>query len=377
MNNAAGSRFRKCLEDNRTYVIAEVGVNHNGILSTAHDLIDAAAECGADAVKFQTFQASELVNQDLGQAPYQRKGKSSLRSQFQMLRELELSFSSHYELRQHADDRGLEFLSTPYDLDALKFLRDEIKVPVIKIASADITYGQLLFAAGQSKCDIILSTGMATMDEVQTALSLVRSGAQESGRVVGIDEPIIQKPGQSIRRGPADPEIVVMQCTSNYPSAPHEAHLKVLETFKHYFKVRVGYSDHTQSEVAAVVAVALGSVAVERHFTLDTSQVGPDHAASLDPAGMRRYVQRIREAEQLLGTSVKTPQLGESVNIWYLRRSLYAARDLKSGDLVQTSDIVARRPGDGLCASNYLQLIGSRCRRDIVRGEPFLEGDFG
>jgi sialic acid synthase SpsE len=352
-----------------TYVIAEIGVNHDGDLGRALEMVDAVAECGADAVKIQTFLAETLVKRDTPKAPYQLETTSSRESQFEMLRRLELSRNDHLLVMTRAQERGLDFLSTPYDRDSLDFLIGDMGVEQIKIASSDITNLPLLLEAGRSRRRLILSTGMSTMAEILRALNVIWFGARTT---VG------STPSQAEIRAPLaakaeeylSSSVILMQCTSQYPAPVADANLRAIATIKEAFGIPVGYSDHTLGSTTAIMSVALGSVAYEKHFTLDRTLPGPDHSASMEPLEFRSLVAAIREAETALGGGLKAPSPVEFQNRHPMRKSLFAARAITAGELVTESDVDVMRPEIGQTPDLYWEWVGHAAPRSFAPGEP-------
>lgn len=352
-----------------TYVIAEIGVNHDGDLGKALALVEAVAGTGADAVKIQTFTARTLVSATAPKAAYQLVTTSTSESQYEMLRRLELSRDDHWAVKSAAEAAGLGFLSTPYDPQSLDFLVNELGVDDIKIASSDITNLPLLAAAGASGRRVIVSTGMSTVEEIEQAL-----GALAWGGVHGAD-PV---PADLDLAGPRDlpareylaASVVLMQCTSQYPADIADANLAAIPTMRSLFGVPVGYSDHTVGSTAAIMSVALGSVMYEKHFTLNRSAPGPDHSASVEPSDFAELVARIREAESACGTGVKEPSAAEAQNRYPMRKSLHVAHFIPAGAVMSGDDIALMRPEVGDPPSRYWSWLGRTADRDYQAGEP-------
>lgn len=330
-----------------TFIIAEVGVNHNGDLRLARRLIDVAAEAGADAVKFQTFVADRLVTRQARTAEYQRHGTGGEPSQHAMLAELELSPADHRALFEHCAARGIEFMSTPFDPDSARFLKT-LGVRRLKIPSGEVTNLPMLEVVGGLGLPVILSTGMADMEEVQTAVATLR------GAGLG--------------------ELALLQCISNYPADPALTNLRVMDTYARAFGVPVGLSDHSPGLTVAIAAVARGASYIEKHFTTDRSLPGPDHLASLTPEQLRDLVAAIREVEQALGDGIKRPAPSELPIREVARKSLVAARDLPAGAVLTAPDVVILRPGTGLPPGDLPRVIGRRTTRPIPAHTP-ITGD--
>lgn len=320
--------------DGRPLVVAEAGVNHNGDPELALALVDAAAEVGADAVKFQTFRADALALGSAPQATYQRE-RAKARSQREMLAALELPIPMLADLRRRADERGIIFLSTPFDSESLAALL-ALGVPAIKISSGDLTNLPLLRDVARADLPLILSTGMATEEEV--------------GRVLS------ELPGAAV---------ILLHCTSAYPAPPSDANLRAMITLRERFGVPVGYSDHTDGIEVALAATALGAVMIEKHLTLDRSLPGPDHAASLDPTMFRRMRDGIRDVFDSLGDGVKQPRPSEEGMRAVARRSLVTARPIPAGHVLAPNDLVAKRPGSGISPMAVDRVVGAVVGRDL------------
>ena len=350
-----------------TYVIAEIGVNHDGSVAKALELVEAVATTGADAVKIQTFTAASLVSADAPKAGYQLVTTPAAESQFEMLRRLELSRDDHRVVKDAARAHGLDFLSTPYDSDSLAFLVDDLGVDQVKIASSDLTNLPLLLAAGRSRRRVILSTGMATIPEIHRALAVLAFGATTAEGVPS-RATIDGEPDTAARYYLAS-SVVLLQCTSQYPAPLSEANLLAMVTMRELFGVPVGYSDHTVGMTAAIMSVALGSTMYERHFTLDRTAPGPDHMASMEPAEFAALVALMREAEVARGTGIKEPSASEAGNRFPMRKSLMAARDIAQGQVVEEADITLMRPESGDLPENYWAWQGRTAPRAYSAGD--------
>lgn len=324
------------------FVIAEAGVNHNGDVTIAKHLIDVAAESGADAVKFQTFRAEELVTATAAKADYQVRATGEEGSQLEMLKRLELSFDAFRELENYCRQRDILFLSTPFDEGAADFL-DSLAMPAFKVASGEIINTPLLEHIARKKKPMIVSTGMANLGEVEAAIETIHAAGND--------------------------EVVVLHCVSNYPADPADVNLRAMQTMAQAFDVPAGYSDHTLGIEVALAAVALGACVIEKHFTLDRALAGPDHAASLDPLQLKAMIDGIRIVEGALGDGRKRPAATEATVASVARRSLVAARDIFAGETVTNDMIAVRRPGTGLAPSLQRYLVGRVTRANIKRGE--------
>jgi N-acetylneuraminate synthase len=330
----------------RTFVIAEAGVNHNGDLGLAKALVEVAAEAGADAVKFQTFRADRLVTRRAPTAEYQRRATGGELSQHAMLAALELSPAAHEALVAHCAARGIEFMSAPHDAESARYLK-RLGVRRLKIPSGDVTNLPMLEVAGGLGLPVILSTGMADLAEVDTAVATLR------------------------RAGLTD--LVLLQCVSNYPAEPSAMNLRVMETYRRRFGVPVGLSDHTRGVAVALAAVALGAEYVEKHFTVDRALPGPDHQASLDPAELRALIAAVRDVEAALGDGVKIPVASELPIRDVARKSLVAARDLPAGATLGPEDIAILRPGTGLPPARLADVLGRTTACAIAADTPLGE----
>jgi N-acetylneuraminate synthase/N,N'-diacetyllegionaminate synthase len=318
-------------------VIAEGGVNHNGDVELAQRLVDAAADAGADAVKFQTFSADALASPEAPQAAYQAE-RAAAASQVEMLRRLELPADAWATLRDRARERGMAFLSTPFDLASVELLAG-LDVPVFKVGSGDLTNLVLLRAVAAHGRPLLLSTGMATLDEVAAAVADLRAHG--------------------------DPPLVLLQCTSAYPADAEEANLAAMATLREAFGVPVGYSDHTLGTSVAIAAAALGAAVIEKHLTLDRAMPGPDHAASLEPADFAEMVRGVREAAAAIGDGVKAPRPGEADAAAVARRSLVAKRRIAAGDVLHAADLDAMRPAGGISPLRLDEVLGRRASRAL------------
>ena len=345
------------------FIIAEAGVNHNGSLSTAQRLIDVAAAAGADAVKFQTFKASKVVSRHAPKAEYQERTTGETESQFDMLEKLELSESAHRALHAYAIARGIQFLSTPFDVDSLHFLVRELGLRIIKIPSGEITNAPFLLQVAHTGCRIILSTGMSTMEEVREALSILSFGVSMPVAAApsrqAFEKAYVTEEGQ--RR--LHERVTVLHCTTEYPAPLDDINLKAMNAMADEFHLPVGYSDHTLGIYVPIAAVARGAVLVEKHFTLDRNMPGPDHHASLEPDELSRMVQAIREIERVLGDGIKRPAPVEYKNRNVARRRLTAARDIAEGERFSSENLVCKRPGIGLSPIHYWECLGKPAPR--------------
>lgn len=328
----------------RTLIIAEAGVNHNGDISLAKRLIDAAAEAGADLVKFQTFCADRLVTRTAAKAEYQTRTMDGTETQHAMLSRLELSPGIHDELIAHCSARRIGFLSTGFDIESVDLLVG-LGQNLFKIPSGEITNLPYLRGIGQLGKEVILSTGMANLSEVEAALDTLEKAGTPRG------------------------QITVLHCTTEYPTPMDEVNLRAMQTLQTAFGVRVGYSDHTPGIEVAIAAVAMGASVIEKHFTLDRSLPGPDHQASLEPQELRAMVAAIRNIEQALGDGVKRLTPSEARNRPVARKSIVASRTIKAGEMFSKENLTAKRPGTGISPMRWDEVVGRRAGRDFAVDE--------
>lgn len=329
-------------EHSRVFVIAEAGVNHNQRLDFALELVDIATESGADAVKFQTFKAEDVVTEEGEMASYQKKNTGRQTSQREMLRDLELPDEFYPEIIKRCEEKNILFMSTPHGgRKSVDFL-ESLGVKAYKIGSGDLTNYILLSKVAATRKPVILSSGMATLDEVKDAIRFVRSKGNN--------------------------QIAMLHCTTNYPCPPEEVNLLAMRTMMEELDVPVGYSDHTEGNQiqVAVAAAALGIAVYECHFTIDKTLPGPDHVASADPMELKAKIEAIRKARTVLGKSEKTPNKSEVESMLTLvRRSIVAAKDLAAGHVICEDDLEAKRPGDGVSPTQYEKFLGKRLRVNL------------
>ena len=330
------------------WIIAEAGVNHNGDLGLALELVHAAKECGAACVKFQTFRSERIVTRASPKAAYQLETTSASESQFEMLKKLELDEDAFGRIAEECERAGITFLSTPYSTQDVDLL-ESVNASAYKIASALAVESPLLERVARTGKPVLLSTGMCTMDEIRAAVkTLTRSGCDE---------------------------IILFQCTTDYPSRLEEANLRVIPALREEFCAPVGYSDHSEGLLATTVAVALGACAIERHFTLDRKMPGPDHLASSDPAEMRLLVQTVRNVEIALGSGAKTPTAREMANKKNMRRGIVAAHRLAAGHCLELDDLAFKRPLSGIAPDSYELVLGRRLKRNVDADDPISWDD--
>ncbi|GAB3414963.1 N-acetylneuraminate synthase [Massilia agilis] len=350
------------------YIIAEAGVNHNGQRDLAFALVDAAADAGADAVKFQTFDAAKLASKTVGKAEYQKKTTDAIESQREMLKKLELPRAWHFELQAHCRQRGVEFISTAFDSDSLHFLASELDMPFFKVPSGELTNAPLLWQFARTGKPLVISTGMATLSEVEQGLAVVAHALANESEPRDMDE---------VWRGWSDPRqrqrleghVTLLHCTSQYPTPLGEVNLRAMDRLAAAFGLAVGYSDHTQGILIPVAAVARGARLIEKHFTLDRNLPGPDHAASLEPGELKQMVADVRSLEIAFGDGCKAPHASEWNTRKAARQQVVAARDIAAGAVLTRDDLTTARSGQGLPASELWSLVGSRSARAYCRGD--------
>ena len=327
-----------------TIIIAEAGVNHNGDINIALELVDAASAAGADYVKFQTFSAHQTVTADAPKAEYQQRNASKIESQLRMLKNLELTPSQHFVLKDHCRKRGIGFLSTGFDLDSLKLLT-QLDMDFFKIPSGEINNGPLLRCIASFDKPVLLSTGMSFLGEVEWAVNFLEDS------------------------GLAREKITVLHCTSQYPAMMSDINLNALVSMKSALHIDVGYSDHTLGLEVPIAAVALGAKVIEKHITLDREMSGPDHAASTEPGEFKRLVESIRNIEKALGDGIKRPSPCEKDNRLVVRRSIVASRKIRIGEIFSLDNLCLKRPGTGIPPIYWDDIIGRKAIRDYETDE--------
>ncbi len=326
-----------------TLIIAEAGVNHNGSIDMAKQLIEAAAVAGVDYVKFQTFKAEELVTKDTKQAEYQQRNAAD-DSQYTMLKKLELTPRQHEELIAYCQQKGVRFLSTAFDLESIEYLHS-LNLGLWKIPSGEITNYPYLKKIAQYGELVIMSTGMCSMDDVEQALNVL------------------------LKNGLTKEQITLLHCNTEYPTPMQDVNLKAMLQLRDKFGVKVGYSDHTKGIEVPIAAVAMGADVIEKHFTLDRTLPGPDHKASLEPYELKAMVDAIRNIEQALGDGQKHVSASEEKNIAIARKSIVAAKEIKRGELLTEENLTTKRPGSGISPMRWEEVIGTKAIRDFAEDE--------
>lgn len=327
----------------KVYIIAEIGVNHNGDINLAKKMIDKAVESGVDAVKFQTFKAENLVTYNAKQAEYQIKNLNKQTSQYEMLKKLELTYEEFKELKIYCDDKNIDFLSSPFDLESIDFL-NELNMRYYKIPSGEIENVPYLRKISSVAENIILSTGMSTLEDIEFALKILSEKVHKDN-------------------------ITVLHCNTNYPTKMEEVNLLAMNTIKEKFKVKVGYSDHTKGIEVSIAAVALGAKIIEKHVTLDKNMSGPDHKASIDFEELKNMVKSIRSIEIALGTKYKEPTKSELKNIMAARKSIVAKKNILKDEIFTEDNITIKRPYGGISPKNWDDIINKKAERNYNKDE--------
>lgn len=357
----------KRLENDHVFIIAEAGVNHNGQRDLAFALIDAAAEAGADAVKFQTFDATKLASNSAPKAAYQKQTTDAAESQLTMLKKLELSREWHIDLQTHAKSKGIEFLSTAFDSDSLAFLV-ELGMPIFKVPSGELTNGPLLWQFARTGKPLIVSTGMATLSDVEQGLAVIAHAFNSDSEPRSIDE-VWRYWSRPDYHNSLKSCVILLHCTSQYPTPFDEVNLLAMDTIASAFGLPVGYSDHTEGILIPIAAVARGARVIEKHFTLNRNLPGPDHKASLEPGELSHMVQDIRSLQKAMGNGSKCPQPKEWDTRLAARQQVVAARDISARSVLVREDLTTARCGTGLPPIALWGLVGQTTRRSYHVGD--------
>ncbi|MFJ8257658.1 N-acetylneuraminate synthase [Peribacillus asahii] len=353
---------------NHTYIIAEAGVNHNGSFELACTLIDRAVESGADAVKFQTFKTENLVTKKAKQAAYQVKNIGEETSQFAMLKKLELSYDEFIQLKAYCDEKKIEFLSTPFDRESVDFLVDEIKMGTVKIPSGELTNSPFVHYIATKRKPIILSTGMATMEDIHESLSFIAYGLVYPDKPVKIKD-VQQFYHTSEAKKWLKDYVTILHCTTEYPTPYTDINLKAMDYLKKELQVNIGLSDHSEGIYIPIAAVARGAQVIEKHFTISRLLPGPDHSASLEPDELTEMVKAIRIIEHSLGEDAKKPTLNEQRNQIATRKSLVTAKKMELGEIFTEENLTVKRPGNGMVPSQLWSLLGTKASKSYEEDE--------
>ena len=325
----------------KVLIIAEAGVNHNGDINLARQLVDKAKEAGADIIKFQTFKLDSIVSKFAEMADYQKDNIGIVESQKEMLKKITLPYEAFLELYKYCNKKEIQFLSTPFDIGSIHFLND--MVPFWKIPSGEVTNYPYLVEIAKTGKPVIMSTGMCELQEIDEAIKVLKTNGTS--------------------------DITLLHCNTQYPTPYKDVNLRAMETLRNRYKVKVGYSDHTKGIVVPIAAVALGAEVIEKHFTLDKNLPGPDHKASLEPNELAAMVSSIRNIEEALGSPNKTVSDSERENIAIARKSIVAAKNIKKGEVLTVDNLTTKRPGTGLSPMRWNDVLGSKAIRDFVEDE--------
>ena len=355
------------------FIIAEAGVNHNGDEGLAFALVDAACAAGADAVKFQTFKANKLVTEQAKQADYQIVNTGLPETQREMLERLELDYEAHHRLLAYCLDKDIEFMSSAFDTESLNFLVKELGLKRLKIASGEITNAPFILEHARSGCDLIVSTGMSSLAEIEAALAVIAFGLTSTKEIPPSEDAFQGAYASREGRAALIEKVTLLHCTTEYPTPPQEVNLLAMKTLCEAFKIPVGYSDHTEGTNISIAASALGATVIEKHFTLDRKMPGPDHKASLEPDELASLIRGIREIEDGLGTGIKVPTISEAKNKDIARKTVVASRQLSKGQRLIESDLALKRSSGGISPFRYWDLIGKVTKRSYSKGDSIDE----
>ncbi|MFF3100862.1 N-acetylneuraminate synthase [Viridibacillus arvi] len=355
-----------------TYIIAEAGVNHNGSYSIAKKLVDVAKEAGANAVKFQTFRAENLVTKEAMQADYQVENLGEATSQYEMLKSLELSYEEFTALKSYCDEIEIEFLSTPFDHDSVDFLIEDLQMQTIKIPSGELTNSPFIHYIATKKKKMIISTGMATIAEIHEALSFVAYGLSKPYEEVSIEN-VHSYYKTNEAKETLQKFVTVLHCTTEYPAPFETINLKAMNQLAEELNLPIGFSDHSQGISVPIAATSMGATIIEKHFTLDRNLPGPDHVASLEPMELNAMIEGIRQIESALGTGLKEPTPIEMKNRVAARKSLVASTDIRQGEILKISNIAVKRPGNGISPSKYWSILGKKSTKFYKEDEQIDE----
>ncbi len=330
------------MEFNQVFIIAEAGVNHNGDINLAYKLVDKAIEAGVDAVKFQTFKTEKEISKFAMKAEYQKETTGELETQFEMVKKLELPHEDFKKLKRYCDEKGIMFLSTPFEGDSVKFLY-ELGIEIFKIPSGEITNLPYLQEIGMLKKKVFLSTGMSTLGEIEKALTILKENGTN--------------------------DITILHCNTEYPTPMDDVNLNAMNTIRQAFKIEVGYSDHTLGIEVPIAAVVMGAKVIEKHFTLDKNMEGPDHKASLNSQELKDMVKSIRNIEKALGNGIKAPSKSEIKNINAARKSIVASCDIRKGEIFTEHNLDVKRPGNGISPMRWNEVLGRVAHKDYKEDE--------
>lgn len=326
----------------RVFIIAEAGVNHNGSIEIAKKLVYEAKQAGADAVKFQTFKPEKVVSKFAGKAEYQKKTTGENETQLDMIKKLELPYGDFIKLKEYCDKIGIMFMSTPFDLDSIDFLK-ELNLEIFKIPSGEITNLPYLIKVGRLNKKVILSTGMSTLSEIGDAIKVLKDNGTH--------------------------DITILHCNTEYPTPYEDVNLQAMLAIREAFNLEVGYSDHTLGIEVPIAAVSMGASVIEKHFTLDNNMEGPDHKASLEPDQLKYMIAAIRNVEKAIGSRIKQPSQSEVKNIVIARKSIIAKKNISKGEVFTEENLTVKRPGNGISPMRWFEIIGQPAKRDFKEDE--------
>lgn len=350
------------------YIIAEAGVNHNGSYKYACDLINAAVSAGANAIKFQTFQSQLLANESARLAPYQEKNTGIKQSQFELLKKLELSKEDHFKLRDYAKEQGIDFLSSPFDDESVRFLCTELELDTIKIPSGEITNAPYLWRIAKYGSNVILSTGMASVDEIHACLDVLAYGYLKTDKPISLNQMSgfsQSQDGHEVLKK----KVTLLHCTSEYPASYETINLKAIDNLREVFGLQTGFSDHSEGIIIPIAATAFNISVLEKHITLNKNMDGPDHKASIEPDEFKSMVGSIRRVELALGDGKKVIGNEELKNRKVVRKSLFTASTIKKGESFSENNLVALRPEGGISPMKYWEVLESKATQDYRKGD--------
>lgn len=349
-----------------TYIIAEAGVNHNGSFEIAKQLVDVAKKSGADAVKFQTFKAENLVTNDAKQANYQVENLGEATSQFEMLKKLELSYDEFIQLKNYCDALEIEFLSTPFDFESVDFLINELNMSKVKIPSGELTNSPLIHYIATKQKPMIVSTGMSTMEDIHEALSFIAYGLAYPIKHIELEE-VAKFYDTEKAKALLQKYVTVLHCTTEYPAPYDSINLRVIQEMRKELQLPIGFSDHSAGITIPIAAAALETVVIEKHFTLSRDLEGPDHLASLEPKELEEMIESIRLVEKSLGTKEKKPSPVELENRTAARKSIVAKNIIHAGEIITEADLTVKRPGNGMSPNLYWSVIGKKATKSYEK----------
>ncbi|MDY6531278.1 N-acetylneuraminate synthase family protein [Acinetobacter faecalis] len=359
--------------ENEIYVIAEIGVNHNGSIELAKELILKAKDCGANAVKFQTFKAESLLSDQTEMAAYQKENTGSSQSQLELVKSLELTNEQTREIQHFCDVENITFISTPFDSESLRFLVNDLDVPFLKVSSADISNLPFLYEFACTGKHVILSTGTASLGDIEQALSVFAFVLDKGTEVRPSQQLFRESYSKFDIRKKLKERVSILHCVTQYPALFEQTNLRAIETIKNVFGLTTGYSDHTLDEYAAVIGLSLGARIFEKHITLDKTMDGPDHAASMEPAEFKQYIEILNKTHAALGDGIKFMLEQESENYHLVRRSIVASKDIAKGELLTSDNITMKRAGRVCLEPNkYWDVIETHAKRAFKKND-FIE----